>query len=80
MKILDTAIPEVKILEPRLFEDARGYFFESFNERLFAELVAPVHFVQDNESRSSYGVASTSSVARRRRPSSCASSMAVCWM
>lgn len=56
MKILDTAIPEVKILEPRLFEDARGYFFESFNERLFAELVAPVHFVQDNESRSSYGV------------------------
>nr|WP_311447840.1 dTDP-4-dehydrorhamnose 3,5-epimerase [uncultured Porphyromonas sp.] len=56
MKILDTAIPEVKILEPRLFEDARGYFFESFNERLFTELVAPVHFVQDNESRSSYGV------------------------
>ena len=56
MKILNTAIPEVKILEPRLFEDARGYFFESFNERLFAELVAPVHFVQDNESRSSYGV------------------------
>lgn len=56
MKILDTAIPEVKILEPHLFEDARGYFFESFNERFFAELVAPVHFVQDNESRSSYGV------------------------
>ena len=56
MKILDTAIPEVKILEPHLFEDARRYFFESFNERLFAELVAPVHFVQDNESRSSYGV------------------------
>ena len=56
MKILDTAIPEVKILEPRLFEDARGYFFESFNERFFTALVAPVHFVQDNESRSSYGV------------------------
>lgn len=57
MKLLDTAIPEVKILEPQLFEDARGYFFESYNEQRFAELIGqPVHFVQDNESRSSYGV------------------------
>ena len=44
------------ILEPRLFEDARGYFFESFNQREFEEKVAPVVFVQDNESKSSYGV------------------------
>ena len=49
------------ILEPKVFEDARGYFFESFSERGFDALVAPVlghgvHFVQDNESMSSYGV------------------------
>ena len=43
-------------MEPRLFEDARGYFFESFNQREFEEKVAPVVFVQDNESKSSYGV------------------------
>ena len=43
-------------MELRLFEDARGYFFESFNQREFEEKVAPVVFVQDNESKSSYGV------------------------
>lgn len=56
MNVLATDLEEVKILEPRLFADDRGYFMESFNERTFAELVRPIHFVQDNESRSSYGV------------------------
>lgn len=56
MKLISTSIPEVVILEPRLFRDERGYFFESFSEQRFAKLVAPTHFVQDNESRSSYGV------------------------
>lgn len=44
------------IIEPKVFGDARGYFFESFSQRDFEALVAPVSFVQDNESRSSYGV------------------------
>lgn len=52
MKIIDTPIKGVKIIEPHVFRDARGYFFESFNERLFREKVADVHFVQDNESYS----------------------------
>lgn len=56
MNVIKTAIDGVFILEPRLFEDARGYFFESFNQRKFEEKVAPVVFVQDNESKSSYGV------------------------
>ena len=56
MNVLDTALPEVKILEPRVFTDGRGYFMESFNEQRFSELIRPIHFVQDNESRSSYGV------------------------
>ena len=56
MNVIKTAIDGVFILEPRVFEDARGYFFESFNQREFEEKVAPVVFVQDNESKSSYGV------------------------
>ncbi len=44
------------ILEPRVFTDPRGYFFESYSKREFDRLVAPVEFVQDNESCSSYGV------------------------
>ena len=61
MNIIKTEIEGVLILEPRLFRDARGYFFESFSEREFEEKVAPilghsVHFCQDNESMSSYGV------------------------
>ena len=44
------------IIEPRIFEDARGYFFESFSQREFDEKVGRVNFVQDNESKSSYGV------------------------
>ena len=61
MNIVKTNIDGVLIIEPRLFRDACGYFFESFSEREFEEKVAPilghgVHFCQDNESMSSYGV------------------------
>ena len=57
MNIIKTELDGVVIIEPRLFEDARGYFFESFSERDFHALVSPdTNFVQDNESRSSYGV------------------------
>ena len=61
MNIIKTDIEGVLIIEPRLFRDARGYFFESFSEREFEEKVAPilghsVHFCQDNESMSSSGV------------------------
>lgn len=56
MKTIRTDIEEVVILEPDLHEDARGYFFESFSQRRFDESVRPVRFVQDNESKSRYGV------------------------
>ncbi len=56
MKVLKTDIDGVVIIEPRIFEDARGYFFESFSERKFKEKVRSVRFVQDNESLSQYGV------------------------
>ena len=56
MNVIKTNIEGVVIIEPRIFEDARGYFFESFSQREFDEKVAPVRFVQDNESKSSYGV------------------------
>lgn len=56
MNVIRTSIDGVFILEPRLFEDARGYFFESYNQKEFDEKVRKVNFVQDNESKSSYGV------------------------
>ncbi len=56
MKVIETAINGVYILEPRIFHDARGYFFESFSAREFEEKVCQTTFVQDNESYSSYGV------------------------
>ena len=61
MNVIKTNIEGVLIIEPRLFRDARGYFFESFSEREFKEKVEPlvgyhVEFCQDNESMSSYGV------------------------
>lgn len=61
MEIIQTDIEGVLIIEPRVFDDARGYFIESFSQREFDDKVAPilghsVHFVQDNESMSSYGV------------------------
>lgn len=56
MYIVETAIPSVVILEPRIFRDTRGYFFESFSQREFEEKVFKTTFVQDNESTSHYGV------------------------
>lgn len=61
MNVIKTNIEGILILEPKVFNDARGYFFESFSQREFDEKVAPIlghtiRFVQDNESMSSYGV------------------------
>lgn len=61
MNVIKTNIEGVLILEPKVFNDARGYFFESFSQREFDEKVAPIlghtiRFVQDNESMSNYGV------------------------
>ena len=56
MEVIKTAIEGVYIIEPKVFGDARGYFFESFSEREFKEKVGDIHFVQDNESMSKYGV------------------------
>ncbi|WP_158939958.1 dTDP-4-dehydrorhamnose 3,5-epimerase [Burkholderia sp. S171] len=57
IQVTATALPEVKIIEPKVFGDARGYFFESFSAREFSEQVAAnVVFVQDNHSRSARGV------------------------
>jgi len=56
MKIIKTDIEGVIILEPRIFCDERGYFFESFSEEWFRENVCDTRFVQDNESRSRYGI------------------------
>ena len=56
MNIINTAIDGVVIIEPRLFRDARGYFFESWNQNEFNEKVRAIEFCQDNESMSSYGV------------------------
>ncbi|MCR5019273.1 MAG: dTDP-4-dehydrorhamnose 3,5-epimerase [Bacteroidales bacterium] len=56
MKVIKTPIEGLLLIEPRVFGDARGYFFESFNQAEFEREVGPVHFVQDNESRSCYGV------------------------
>ena len=56
MKVITTDIEGVVILEPAIFGDNRGYFMESWSQARFDEAVRPVHFVQDNESKSSYGV------------------------
>lgn len=56
MEVIKTSIDGVVIIEPLIFKDARGYFFESFSQREFNEKVSPITFVQDNESQSSYGV------------------------
>ena len=57
MNIINTQIPDVKIIEPKVFGDERGFFFESFNQKIFEEAVGrPVTFVQDNHSKSSKGV------------------------
>lgn len=56
INVIDTEIESVKIIEPRIFGDARGYFFESFSQREFEEKVCKTTFVQDNESQSVAGV------------------------
>lgn len=57
MKVTRLAIPEVLLIEPKVFGDERGFFFESFNQRAFDEAVGgPIAFVQDNHSRSARGV------------------------
>ena len=57
MKVIDTAIPDVKIIEPTVFGDARGFFYESFNQARFNQVVGrDVKFVQDNHSKSRRGV------------------------
>ena len=61
MEVIQTNIPGVLIIEPRVFKDSRGYFFESFSQREFDEKVTPIlghsiNFVQDKVSMSSYGV------------------------
>ena len=56
MEYKETKLSGVYILEPRIFNDARGYFYEVWEEEDFKEHVGDVHFVQDNESKSSYGV------------------------
>ena len=56
MEVIKTKIEGLVIIEPKVFKDARGYFFESFSQREFEEKVRPINFVQDNESMSTYGV------------------------
>lgn len=57
MKVIETAIPDVKIIEPKVFGDERGFFFESYNQKAFVEAIGrEVTFVQDNHSRSQKGV------------------------
>jgi len=56
MQIIETAIPEVKLIEPRVFGDGRGFFMETWSRKVFAEAGLDLDFVQDNHSRSSKGV------------------------
>lgn len=56
MKVIATAIKDVVIIEPQVFGDDRGYFFESYSQQQFDQAVRPVCFVQDNESKSRRGV------------------------
>lgn len=55
MRFIKTAIPEVIIIEPKVFTDQRGYFFESYNQKAFETNVGKINFVQDNESKSVFG-------------------------
>ena len=56
MKFINTKISDLIIIEPTVYEDTRGYFFESYNQKKFEEVVGKISFVQDNESKSSKGV------------------------
>ena len=55
MNIITTKIPDIKIIQPQVFEDSRGYFFESYNQASFESVCGSIRFVQDNESKSIYG-------------------------
>ena len=68
MKVTPTAMPEVLIIEPKVFGDARGVFFESFNQEAFNDATGlDVNFVQDNHSRSAKGVVRGSGAAAPRQ-------------
>ena len=56
MKVVETSIADIKIIEPQVFSDERGFFLETFRKSWFKENVADVTFVQDNHSKSSYGI------------------------
>ena len=56
MLVIDTSLPEVKIIEPKVFGDDRGFFYESYNARVFEQLIGSASFVQDNHSKSRRGV------------------------
>ena len=56
MKVISTSIPEVLIFEPDVFGDHRGYFFESFRRDIFEQYVGEIQFIQDNQSKSGFGV------------------------
>lgn len=56
MPFIQTDIPGLQVFEPAIFQDPRGYFFESYNEKLFADAGNHIKFVQDNQARSVYGV------------------------
>lgn len=56
MNIIETDIKGLYVIEPKVFGDSRGYFFEAFSQREFEKVIGPVNFVQDNESKSCYGV------------------------
>jgi len=56
MPFITTDIPGVFVFEPKVFEDSRGYFFESYNQEIFSKQVVDINWVQDNQSSSAYGV------------------------
>ena len=56
MLVIDTSLPEVKLIEPKVFGDDRGFFYESYNARAFEEVIGSANFVQDNHSKSQRGV------------------------
>ena len=56
MNFIETEIPDLIIIEPKVFKDDRGYFFESFNQQEFEKHIGKIDFVQDNESKSTFGV------------------------
>lgn len=56
MPFIETTIPDLLLFEPKVFDDSRGYFFEAYNEQTFGQAGVNIRFVQDNQSKSSYGV------------------------